>query len=387
MVGGIFSRNAVALFVALTAGTADAVVYKATLLHPAGNYSDSAANGLSGGTQVGSATPAGAAQHAFLWSGTAATGADLNPTGFSYSELFGASGSNQVGYANSASFAGDHAFLWHGSKVGVVDLNPAGFVGSYAYAVSGNDQGGEAYYTSGLADLFHAVLWHGTAASAVDLNPAGYQQSSCEGVSGGFQFGSAALPSSNFHATLWNGTAVSALDLNPTGFSTSSGKAIASNGSVQVGDGIGAATGGRDHALLWSGTAASATDLNPAGFTTSRALGVSGIYQVGSGVNGTLGNFPRALVWSGTAASAVDLHTYLTGLGITFKYSEANGVDSNGTIVGYGSDGSHNYAVMWTPVPEPSTWVMICVGAVIVIRSPRRKLLRSRMARREPCRP
>ena len=64
-----------------------------------------------------------------------------------------------------------------------------------------------------------------------------------------------------------------------------------------------------------------------------------------------------------TAASAVDLHGFLGGLGPMFTGSLATGISDTGSIVGYAFYTSGNtYAVLWTPVPEPTTCALIVVG-------------------------
>ncbi len=174
----------------------------------------------------------------------------------------------QVGYGSSPAFGPTptppqsiyHALLWSGTADSIVDLNPSGFVFSSASATDGNQQVGFVV-TVPRMNILHAMLWSGTAASAVDLNPSGFGYSRALGVGGGQQVGLGIVNGGlqfQFHALLWAGTANSGVDLNPDGFNTSS--ATATNGIQQVGGGelIGDSGG---HALVWSGTAASAVDL------------------------------------------------------------------------------------------------------------------------------
>jgi hypothetical protein len=128
--------------------------------------------------------------------------------------------------------------------------------------------------------------------------------------------------------------------------------AIGVSGGIQVGIGLGPATGDQSHALLWSGTAASVVDLNPAGFRSSWASDVSGGIQVGYGSGPATFEQQHALLWNGTAASAVDLHSYMSS---DFTGSIASGIAADGTIVGtaFGHVDCGDCAVLWTPVPDP----------------------------------
>jgi hypothetical protein len=124
--------------------------------------------------------------------------------------------------------------------------------------------------------------------------------------------------------------------------------------------------------MLWHGSAASAIDLNPPGYDRSSGLGIAGTSQVGWGAGPATGGLQHALLWNSTAASGLDLHSYLTGLGPNFTSSVANGVADNGTIVGTAYDGNHSYAVLWMPVPEPSSLGLLTLAATALI-PPRRR--------------
>ena len=60
-----------------------------------------------------------------------------------------------------------HALLWTGTAASYQDLNPSGFLQSAAAATNGTQQTGYGYTTVG--DVQHALLWSGTAASAIDF--------------------------------------------------------------------------------------------------------------------------------------------------------------------------------------------------------------------------
>jgi hypothetical protein len=353
----------VLILISLFPAAARAVSYKATLLHPSG-FSSSAAIGASGGMQIGWADGSATnhEMHAFLWNGNAQNFVDLNPSGFIFSEALGTDGDSQVGDGDNGVFT-SHALLWHGTSASVIDLNPSGFDNSYATAVSANRQVGYGDDVS-LGGATRALLWTGTAASFINLHPIGFYDSYATGVSGANQVGWGLFNNngqegdSYSHALLWHGSADSVIDLNPPGFGS---KAEAVDGDIEVGSG-GTSI---EHALLWKGTAASVVDLNPAGYNTSNANAIAGDTEVGSGHVYATGQY-HALLWHGTAASAVDLQPYVDSLGLGFIGSFASGVDSNGIITGYALDSNYQpFAVIWAPVPEPSTWAMFCSGAAV----------------------
>jgi hypothetical protein len=130
---------------------------------------------------------------------------------------------------------------------------------------------------------------------------------------------------------------------------------------------------------MWSGAAGSVVDLHPNGFLFSVASGVSGAGQVGAGAGPITGNEQHALLWNGTPESVVDLHPYLTGLDPDFTTSYASGIAANGTIVGLARAGDLNYAVMWTPVPEPSACVLFACGLLGAALFGSGRLFRRRM--------
>ena len=152
------------------------------------------------------------------------------------------------------------------------------------------------------------------------------------------------------------------------------------NGAAAFGVGDGQEVGqvylrnGKEDATIWTGSAASAVDLGPTdlpGYVETSALWTNGIQQVGYGYPSTVSS--NALVWTGTANSAVDLQTFLPAAG-TWTDSKAQTIDSSGNIFGY-ADGTYNgakgeFAVEWTPIPEPATPMMflLVTGAACAIR-------------------
>ena len=191
--------------------------------------------------------------------------------GASSSNALATSGSQQVGYASKGLSGSPNAYLWTGSAATAKNLNPTNYSSSTALGTDGTQQVGSA--GSGTA---HAILWSGSASSYVDLNPSEWVDSEADGVDGTQQVGYGAPPGSNpdytlaasdVQALLWTGSADSYVDLNPTGYLLS--QALATNGAQQVGEAWVTGSGGLfpddapGDAMVWSSTANSAVDLSP----------------------------------------------------------------------------------------------------------------------------
>ena len=320
-----------------------------TLQTPAGLTRISPQDAL-GGQVGGWGAPAADNFHALLWSGPSGTAVDLGPSGFATSQVKAIDTAQQVGFGRTSSDNSLHALLWSGTAASAIDLNPSGFTQSQAFAVGAGEQVGSAS-SAATSNNPHAMLWSGTAASAIDLHPSGYDSSAAKAVTVGQQVGQAATGGNN-HAILWTGSAASAVDLNPVGATISF--ALGVGGGQQVGDAD--FPGFSTHAGLWLGTAASFVDLNPSGATISDAYAVGGGVQVGDAqVNGGFGD---AFLWTGSTASAVDLGLLLPAADRVS--SIALSIDGSGNVFGYAEDNSGKlHAVEWSPVPEPSTFVLM----------------------------
>ncbi|HEY3391857.1 MAG TPA: hypothetical protein VGK58_04075 [Lacipirellulaceae bacterium] len=344
-----------------------APAYKAQLIPPPGGYAESRVTNIDGSTIVGEGRGpnTGGNYHALIWDPTTQSVVDLTPPGFNLSVTSDSWGNSQVGYVSSATIVG-HAALWYGSAESFVDLHRPEYYGTTAHAVWNNFQVGAGRTLAELED--RALLWSGSAASAINLHPAGFKHSVARDVEGNTQVGDGFIYSpeeSTSHALLWRGSAVSAVDLHPAGFSHSI--ALGLSEDTQVGYGQINPSGGPTNALLWRGAAESVVNLHPAGFFSSYGHGVTGDWQVGYGrLMDTMGapGENRALLWNGTAESVVNLHQYLAGIPMTFTNSFAFAIDANGRILGTarGSSRDRSYAILWTPIPEPSSALLFIVG-------------------------
>jgi autotransporter-associated beta strand protein len=309
------------------------------------------------GQSVNTGIDSSGVSHALLWTTTGVV--DLNPSGYS-SRAVATNGTQQVGVDYDTGTGNNlHAMLWTGTAASAVDLNPTnlGMDTSEALGTNGIQQVGFGLNVGSPGTTSHALLWTGTAASAVDLNPSGFTESSADGTNGTQQVGVGLYGYGyNAQALLWNGTAASAVDLNPTNLGIiQSSAAYGTSGTQQVGAAeLGSGANRHIDAMLWTGTAASAVDLNPAYLVgDTRALATNGTQQVGIAQNIEDPNgLPYAMLWTGTAESAVDLQTLLPSTG-TWTQSQADSIDSCGDVYGT-ADGTFNgasgyFAVEWTP--------------------------------------
>jgi hypothetical protein len=179
-------------------------------------YFSSLAKAVKGGQQVGwgewKTDPF--SEHALLWSGTAASLVDLNPPGYLSSHAWGVGGGQQVGDASTSRYGGSafqpglyslHAFLWSGTASSGIDLHPAGFTDSRAVDTNGVEQVGWGLTDSGEA---HALLWSGSSESCVDLSaylPAGLTNSRAYSIDdAGNIFGDALDAAGIYHVIEWS---------------------------------------------------------------------------------------------------------------------------------------------------------------------------------------
>jgi hypothetical protein len=351
------------------------------------------AYGASGGQQAGRAygSTFGGDGHAALWFGSSSSFTDLNPIGFSKSQVEAIAGGQEAGYGSgTATGGGTHALLWSGSANSVVDLNPTSLAETYIYSQAEGIGGGQQVGFGQGGSSTHALLWFGTAASAVDLNPASATDSEAFATSGVHQVGDAYgyfSTGQNNHAMEWSGTAASATDINPYGAISSQANAISGNLAVGQADFKIGNNAYRTDAVLWSlagsdGGFPMVQDLHPAGYEFSRATGIFGTDVVGTG---KFNGFDHALLWHGSASNYVDLNKFLPA-GYTNAF--AQGIDANGDIAGVAFTATDQqgifgtpHAFLWRPAPVPEAssaallGLLLALGLGTVLIARKRKLV------------
>jgi hypothetical protein len=64
----------------------------------------------------------------------------------------------------------------------------------------------------------------------------------------------------------------------------------------------------------------------------------------------------HALLWSGSASSVVDLDQFVPS---AYTESYAHAIDASGVIVGQARLNGYLHPVLWVPVPEPMTGILL----------------------------
>ncbi len=338
-------------------------------------------NGIIAGYTTDTSTDA-RRDNAVFWQSSASSPQDLLPASYYGSRITSSHGLTLGGWVSTATTVGtppltriidsEQAAIWTGPSHEFVSLHPAGYDRSEVSACWGTQQVG--FVTSPTSDPLmaigqNAVLWNGTADSMVNLHPEGYYYSRSNGIYENRQVGYGSLSDALTiptisHALLWTGTAESVIDLHPDEFVNSNATDVW--GDQQVGF-AGLQTDLAfpvSHAMLWHGSAETYVDLHPDSFLDSTAYAVCNGQQVGIGRYDLSFTSGHALLWSGTAESVLDLHPFLPD---GYIRSCANDIDEFGNIIGTAmlADGT-THPVVWTVVPEPSTLLLLGIGAAIL---------------------
>lgn len=283
------------------------------------------------------------------------------------------------------------AFRWD-SDSGITNLDPvAGYSDSYGLSINNNDQ------VVGYSIVDHyrqrATLW-GRNGVASDLgalqSPDSYESSSAEAINDSGQVAGWSVAAQGWeHAFSWN--AVDGIE----DISQSPGACNVRAEGIND-DGIVVGRKG-NYACLWdaSGTMidvgdhtrySGAIDINSSGSVLGRyfsgtAVQQSFVWRQDSGIV-MLGVLPG--VHSYTAACDINNHGQVVGCSSLMpfvwdsvngiaplpvlpgsSYAIAAGINENGTIVGYSKDTSGiSHLLMWTPVPEPSSFLALGIPLV-----------------------
>jgi hypothetical protein len=221
----------------------------------------------------------------YLWYGSAASGVNLFPPGFSSSDsgqVTGTAPGVQVGTMFSR--GGPRAYMWAGTAASGVDRTPVEALGAVFWATDGTQHVGHVVLNP--LERERAAIWSTDGTSWTNIHPAGLFQSLALGCRNGKQVGFARYLFAPFeHARVWSGSAESSIDLHPflpAQFIASVATGIDENGVIC---GYASTNGADRHAVVWvPGTTNSAPTANAgpdqevvyAGSSTSVTLDGSG---------------------------------------------------------------------------------------------------------------
>ena len=296
-------------------------------------------------------------RQAYVWSGGIAQSIDFGPDDWVSQALHVNSSGQIVGWhGTDEDMFGTGGFLLNPDGTGV-DFWPGSYaasvsdsgqvVGFYWDPLTGNQQWGFSWAQGqGVATKLSGA--RGLNTCAVDVNSAG------QIVGYEFAFGPPGM-----YACLWeNGVVRDLGTLTPDG--SSAAYAINEAGSV-VGSSF-LPDLGEGHATLWSdGTI---LDLGTLGGKGSQAIDINSLGQV-VGYSALAGSGQAAFVWRDGAM--IDLNTLVPG-DSGWSLIWASAINDSGQIVGSGHVGGHEHAFLLTPVPEPLSLCLLCVGLLGLLK-------------------
>jgi probable HAF family extracellular repeat protein len=289
-----------------------------------------------------------AGQHAFLWTkkdgmkdlGTlpgatvsGAIGINASGTVVGYSNVKGQITTNFVAVQWSPTGAITNlGTLTGGASSSAFEINAAGEVT------------GDSFVASGAVD---ATSWNDNKIKNLGALPDAIFTAGLDINAGGDIVGESVLtygPPFVSHAFFWNGSTMKDLGTLPGGI-TSIANAISVYGTI-VGQSDGENTGGLWHAVLWN-SAHEIKDLGLlSGGTYSIAFDVN-LNDVVVGYGNISDNAPHAMVWASTDGMR-DLNNLIPS-GTGWVLINANAINADGQITGYGTKGGHNHAFLLTP--------------------------------------
>lgn len=268
-----------------------------------------------------------------------------------------------VGMSDTSTSSSYRAFLWQaGSMTGLTMPPPFDYSGANAINGSGTIAG---FVGTGLP-----AVWRQGVPTVAPVPP-----DFLAGVATGINDAGRVIANSDVGgAFVWQGDSFTRL--------AEVGEANAINQAGQIAGWSG--VGGAQRAVLWDDGGAMRDLGVPDSFAGSVALGLNDMGQVVGRAHRTnpqtgMSEY-HAVLWQD--GKTIDLNTLpgVAGSGLTLAWAED--VNDHGQIVGEGIDARGRWnAFLLSPVPEPSAWALLLVGAGLVVPV-RRRSRRSRPLQR-----
>lgn len=269
--------------------------------------------GISGSNVVGSYTTSNFT-YGFLYNGTTYTTLK-DPSAYASTACYGISGSNIVGtYSDSQSTS--HGFLYNGTTYTTLD-DPFRVYGTEAWGIDGNNiVGSYDSLNSQQQDVRHGFLYNISTQTYTTLDdPLGVGSTFACAISG-----------SNIVGTFWDST--------------------------------------KAHGFLYNISTQTYTTLDdPLGIYGTEALGISGNNIVGCYFVGP--NEPYGFLFNGTTYQTIN--NPFAGYSGGYVGTEAYGISGNNVVGEYFDVNGFEHGFIATSIPEPSTVVLLIVGAIGLI--------------------
>lgn len=332
------------------------VLYQVTAIESLGGDAYGYAVNASGQVAAGAYASGSGDEQAILFDAGATTNLGILP-GYTSASPFGMNDLGQVvGYCFNNNSSSYDAFLFsNGIMTGLGTLG-----GTFSIAFGVNAKGQVVGGSGTSSGYTHAILY--SNGEMADLGIASVR-SVAQGINDSGQVvGFYEASNGNLHAFLYSGSTLT--DLGTLGGISSDAQQINSSGAV-----VGYADTAADdnHAFLYSdGTM---HDLGTAsGWKESEAFGINDLGQI----VGNLGSLEEGATTNGFLYSdgvMTDLNTLLDSSSSGWTVTGATEINDNGWIAATATqsyDGI-SYAVLLTPVPEPSGMVLVASAGLIVI--------------------
>jgi probable HAF family extracellular repeat protein len=261
-----------------------------------------------------------------------------------------------VSLASIAGNGATHAFVYDGT---MHDIDTGGVLStSVGFGINASGQiTGESVSDPNVD--FHAFVYDGTMH---DIGTLGGQTSSGRGInaSGQITGNSTLMPNSSLlHAFLYDGTMH---DIGTRGGTSSEGNGINDNGRIT---GSASTASGVVHASIYDGTM---RDIGSLGGNFSEGFAINSSGQIVGDSNVTNNNsLYHAFVYDSLQGMR-DLNSLIDPLLINqfmgWDLEAAYGINDRAQITGYGMFRGNPTAFLLTPVPEPSSIILVAIGVM-----------------------